>query len=529
MAELISREGNKVQFRVAVPAAEVNRAYEQVWAGLARDVRVPGFRPGKAPRKVLENRVGKGYVEQEVRERLLQSHYPQAARELGLNLVDAQIDPGALASGQGFDFTVNGETYPEVTLGDWRGVQLTAASPEITDEVLGRTLADLQERNATFQAAERPIEATDQVTIEELGEEGGTYPVYLDVAEPHVREALLGKNVGDEVEITVPAHSHGDHEHPEHSVRVRVQGVQTKQLQELNDDFAKSLNFDSLERLRTDLRAELERRARQEGDAARREEFVTGLVEAMGVEIPRALIDRRREAMLEEIQDDLGRQGVKWGEYETFMQEQGKLDEFMGDLTKNAEARVRRDLALEQLAEDLKVQVTQAEFDASLNALAQSNGLTLQQLRTQLGPNGLNGYLVSLTREKGLQQALAQLGGAQTAATASEGVQSEAATAQEASGDQGTEQAEAGQESTSTQEPSASGTDTDGTQGENAAQTTEGTVSSDSAESAQPGAQEMVTEQPDATDEQASAAQADAQDATGEPQPGEQTQEQRTE
>ncbi|WP_102125516.1 trigger factor [Deinococcus planocerae] len=510
MAELISREGNKVQFRVAVPAAEVNRAYEQVWAGLARDVRVPGFRPGKAPRKVLENRVGKGYVEQEVRERLLQAHYPQAARELGLNLVDAQINPGALTSGQGFDFTVNGETYPEVTLGDWRGVQLTAASPEITDEVLGRTLADLQERNATFQAAERPIEATDQVTIEELGEEGGTYPVYLDVAEPHVRDALIGKNVGDEVEITVPAHSHGDHEHPEHTVRVRVQGVQTKQLQALDDDFAKSLNFDSLDRLRTDLRAELERRARQEGDAARREEFVTGLVEGMGAEIPRALIDRRREAMLEEIQDDLGRQGVKWAEYETFMQEQGKLDEFMADLTKNAEARVRRDLALEQLADDLKVQVTQAEFDASLNALAQSNGLTLQQLRTQLGPNGLNGYLVSLTREKGLQQALAGLASAQTqtATTTGEGAQTEEAS------------------------PSGDETDAaqDGVQAQSAGQTTQEADSSDAAESAPVGAQEMVVEQPEATtDEQSLTAQTGAQDATDEPQTGDQPQEQRTE
>lgn len=410
MAELISKEGNKVQFQVAVPAAEVNRAYEQVWAGLARDVRVPGFRPGKAPRKVLEGRVGKGYVEQEVRDRLLQAHYPQAARELKLNLVDAQIDPGTLQSGQSFTFTVRGETYPEVTLGDWRSAQLTAAAPEITDEVLERTLSDLQERNATFQTVERPIEATDQVTIEELGEEeGGSYPVYLDVAEAHVRDALIGKNVGDEVEITVPAHAHGDHEHPEHTVRVRVQGVQTKQLQELGDEFAKSLNFESLERLRTDLKAELERRARQEGDAARREEFIEHLVSGMQVEIPQALLDRRRDAMLEEIKDDLGRQGVKWGEYETFMQEQGKLDEFMADLAKNAESRVRRDLALERLAEDLNVQVSDAEFSQTMTALAQANNLTPQQLQSQLGPNGLNAYYISMVRERGLQQALAGL------------------------------------------------------------------------------------------------------------------------
>ncbi|WP_272976150.1 trigger factor [Deinococcus geothermalis] len=434
MAELISKEGNKVSFRVAVPAAEVNRAYDQVWAGLARDVRVPGFRPGKAPRKVLESRVGKGYVENEVRDRLLQVHYPQAARELKLSLVDARIEPEPLVSGQPFSFTVRGETYPEVTLGDWRAVQLTATAPEITDEVLNRTLSDLQERNATFQTVERPIEATDQVTIEELGEEGGSYPVYLDVAEPHVRDALIGKNVGDEVEITVPAHQHGDHEHPEHTVRVRVQSVQTKQLQPLDDEFARSLNFESLDRLRTDLRAELERRARQEGDAARREEFVNALVEGMQVEIPQALIDRRREAMLEEIQDDLGRQGVKWSEYENFMREQGKLDEFLSDLAKNAESRVKRDLALEKLAEDLGVQLSDAEFSNTMNALAQANGLTPQQLQRQLGPNGINAYYISLTREKALQQALATLNGQQVAGRQEAGAEQTAQAAEQESG-----------------------------------------------------------------------------------------------
>lgn len=414
MAELISREGNKVEFKVSVPAAEVNRAYDQVWAGLARDVRVPGFRPGKAPRKVIEGRVGKGYVEQEVRDRLLETHYTQAARELKLSLVDASIEPQTLASGQTFEFTVKGETYPEVKLADWSGLSLSAAAPEITDEVLERTLNDLRERNATFESVERPIEAGDQVTIEEEGEDGGTYPVYLDVAEAHVRDALVGKTKGDTVEITVPAHSHGDHEHAEHTVTVKVVDVKTKQLQELDDAFAGSLNFDSLERLRTDLKGELERRAQQEGEAARREEFITALVDGMEADIPQALLDRRREGMLEEIKDDLGRQGVKWGEYEAFMQEQGKLDDFMADLGKNAESRVKRDLVLEKLAEDLKVQVSDTEFNQTMNALAQANGLTPAELSKQLGPNGINSYYISLVREKGLQQAIAQLSGAKS-------------------------------------------------------------------------------------------------------------------
>ena len=429
MAELISREGNKVEFKVSVPVAEVNRAYDQVWAGLARDVRVPGFRPGKAPRKVIEGRVGKGYVETQVRDRLLETHYSQGLRDLGINLVDANIDPQPVRSGQPFEFTVKGETYPDVKLGDWKALQVSAQAPEITDEVLERTLADLQDRNATFEDAGRPIEAADQVTVQELGEEGGeeggSYPIYLDVAEAHVRDALMGKSAGDIVEITVPAHQHGDHEHPEHTVRVRVTEVKTKQRQELGDEFAQSLNYESMDKLRGDLRDELVRRAEAEGQNLRREEFVDQLVAGMTVEIPQALISNRREAMMAEIRDDLSRQGVQWKEYETFMQEQGKLDEFNADLAKNAETRVRRDLALEQLAEDLGVQVSDAEFNQTLAALAQANRMSTQDLVQQLGQNGLHSYYVSLLREKGLQQALSQLSGTQSEESQTEPVQSE--------------------------------------------------------------------------------------------------------
>lgn len=408
MAEIVKQEGNKVQFKVNVPAGEVTRAYQQVFTALARDVRVPGFRPGKAPRRVLESRVGSGYVQSEVRDRVLNTAYPQALRELNLNLVDAQIDPSELKEGQGFDFTVNGETYPKVTLADWSSVTLNAAAPEITDEMLDQTLTDLRERNATFEDADRPIEAGDMVNVQEEGEDSA-YPVYLDVAEPHVRDALVGKSKGDVVQISVPAHSHGDHEHPEHTVTVTVQDVRFKKLQELDDEFAKSLNFDSLERLKTDLKGELERRAASEGETARREELVKALVDGMQVEIPQVMLDNRRDAMMSEIKEDLSRQGVKWDEYEGFMQEQGKLDDFMADLSRNAETRVRRDLALEQLAEDLKVRLSDREFNQALLNLAQGNNVTVQELQRQLGQNGLTGYYASLVRDRALATAIAQL------------------------------------------------------------------------------------------------------------------------
>ncbi len=420
MAELLSKDGNKVNIKVTAPATEVSRAYEQVWTGLMRDVRVPGFRPGKAPKSVVAKRVGSDYIEQEVRDRLVNAQLSQALQELQLNLIDANFDFGTLKDGQSFEFNVKGETYPEVTLGDWQSLKFTSQTPDISDDVLERTLSDLQERNATFESVDRPSEVSDMVMIEEPGEDGGSYPIYLDVAEEHVQQALIGKQKGDEVTITVPAHSHGEHEHPEHTVTVKVLDVRHKQRQELGDEFAKSLNFDSLERLRADLREELLRRAEQEGEMGRREELIEHLVSGMQVDVPQILISNRREAMMEEIKADLSRQGVRWGEYEAFMREQGKLEEFQKDLAKNAEIRVRRDLALEQLAEDLKVSISQAEFNQMMMVLAQQNGLTIQQMRNQLGENGFNNYYISLLRDRALAQAIAQLNSETVEAAASD-------------------------------------------------------------------------------------------------------------
>ncbi|WP_261664596.1 trigger factor [Deinococcus sp. Marseille-Q6407] len=423
MAELIKKEGNQVEFKVEVPANEVNSAFDAVWKSLAQQVRVPGFRPGKAPRRVIEKRVGEGYAESEVQNRLVNTYFSQAMRELELSLVDAQIDPAEVKSGETFTFTVKGDLYPEVTLGDWSSLSLSAAAPEITDEVLDRTLADMQERAATFEQVERPIEATDQVTVEEEGEEG-SYPIYMDMAGEHIQQALMGKNVGDEVEISVPAEE-GEDATP---VKVKVLGIKSKSLPELNDEFAGTMQFENVDALRSTLREELERRAQSEGEGARREEFLNALIEGMTVDIPQSLIQRRQDDLMNEIKSDLSRQGVRWSEYESFMQEQGKLDEFMQELGKNAEQRVKRDLALGKLAEDLKVEVTDQEFSQNLVAMAQMNGIAPQDMQSQLGMDGLNAFYADVLRSKALNQALTQLSGegdGQNATEASDASQSE--------------------------------------------------------------------------------------------------------
>lgn len=409
MAELIKNEGNQVEFKVTVPAREVNTAYNAVVNALTKQVKVPGFRPGKAPKSVVIKRVGQDYVDNEVRDQLLQNHYPKALQELALTIVDAEIHPEGLNEGQDFNFTVKAEKYPEVKLPEWKSFELSSAAPEITDEIISKTLSDLAERNATFESVEREAEEGDMLIVEEQGEEGGSYPVYLDTAEAHIKTALLGKKAGEEVTIEIPEVDHGDHKHEAQSVQVKVKEIKKKNLPELNDEFAKTFKFDTLDALREAIGRDLTTRADQEGKLAQREEFAQKLADGMEVNVPSSLIKRRQESMLAEIKSDLQRQGVKFEEYEKFMTEQGKFDDFMADLEKNAIERVRRELALEQLVEDLNIDLTREELNGSLVAFAQQNRTTVQELLNQLGSSGLEGFKASVRRDKAVAQAIAAL------------------------------------------------------------------------------------------------------------------------
>ena len=411
MAEIVRQEGSSLEFRVVVPQREVKAAYDGVVNSLMQQMRIPGFRPGKAPRSVVVKRAGEEYVKDEVREKLLQTSYPVAVRELKLALLDAEIRPDALSEGSDFVYIVQAETYPDVTLPNWKELVLEAQSPEITAEVVEKTLSDLLERNATFEVVERPAEAGDQLTLLELDEEGASpYPVYLDSAQDYVRAALLGVSAGDEVSIVTPEIDHGDHQHESETVRVQVVDIKKKNLPVMDDEFAKTLNFDTVQLLREAVSRELKARAAQEGNTQRRDEFVEKLVQGLQGDLPASLIKRRREAMFEEIKGDLERQGVPFSDYESFMREQNKYDEFLADLEKNALQRVKRDLALEKLAEDMKVTLTGKEFDDALNALARQSGVSVQETRRQLGANGLEGYQATVIRDKALNQAVMSLG-----------------------------------------------------------------------------------------------------------------------
>ena len=407
MAELLERNGNKVKFKVIVPADEVNAAFTGVFNALTRQVRVPGFRPGKAPKKVLEQRLGTDYVKTEVRDRLVNLAYPKAVRELELIPVSATIDHGDIAEHTPFEFTVDAENYPEVKLPTWEGFTLEAKKLEIEDKDVEEALEQLQQRQASYDPVERAAEANDLATVEILdGEDAGqSYPVYLERAEEGVRNALTGKSAGDEVEVPVS----GGEEQEAQTLRVRVVDIKAKSVPELDDEFAKTLEVDTLEELRTKVREDLIARADVKFVSDRKDEFVTKLAEGMTTEVPEVLVDRRREALEKDLENDLGRQGIGLEGYREYLKLEGKLEEFESDLTKSATERVRRDLALEKLTEEMKVELTDDEWRNALENYARSNRVSVPRLRELIGEEGINNLKVIVARDKALDAAIGKL------------------------------------------------------------------------------------------------------------------------
>jgi trigger factor len=406
VAEILERDGYKVKIKVEVPASQVEQTYRSVLSDYASRVRVPGFRPGKAPAKVIEAKIGKESLLDEVKEVLRDETFPKAARELSLLPVGARVLEEHLTFGEPFVYTVEVENYPEVKLPDWRSIKLEVETPELTEDVVNRALEDLRSRYGEMVAVEREAQASDHVFIET--DDGGRFPVVMENAQPHVREALLGKKAGDEVLVPVK-----DGESVVREVKTKVLEVKTLQLPELDDEFAKTVGEDNLEALRAKVRESLKAQFERETQNTKASQLLDKLAEALEVEIPPTMQLREERSLLESLAEDLQQQGIDINEYLKQLESEGKLEEFKQNLSQSASKRLRRSLAVEALAEELKTELSQEEFNEFLAEVARSYRTTPSRLQSELGQEAIARLRIQRLHDKALMEAVKILEGAQ--------------------------------------------------------------------------------------------------------------------
>ncbi|WP_243031338.1 trigger factor [Thermus altitudinis] len=403
MAEILERSGYRVKVRVEVPAEKVQERYQALLRDVAKRVRIPGFRPGKAPLKVVEARIGREELLSDLKERLVEETYPLAVQELGLLPVAARVVEEELKEGEGFRYVAEVENYPEVKLPDWRSFDLKVAPEEVTEEMVEKALEELRQRYAELVPVDREAQEKDHVFVRT--EEGAEFPIDLSKALPHVREALLGRRAGEVVMVPV-LNQQGE---KVREVRTEILEVKTLELPELDEEFAKTLEAESLEDLRQKVRESLKRQAEAQYQEARERAFLEQLAEGLEVEIPPSMLEAEERHLLEHLAEDLARQGIGLEAYLKALEDKGELPKFREELRQEALKRVRRSLAKERLAEELKPEVSEEEWQTYLQAVARSYGVSVQELKREFGERGLARLRAAYIQEKAVKEALSKL------------------------------------------------------------------------------------------------------------------------
>ena len=439
-ARITDRQDVAATLEVIVPADVVDATFDRVLSALARQVRVPGFRPGKAPRGVLIQKVGAEALAEEVREAIVDEHYPKAVRELGLNPVHAHTHADPPVTGTAFTFVVHADLYPEFTLPDVDAITIDTAGAPIGDADVEATVARLREDHATLVPVERPIEPGDVVFAESQGEGGGQLmPIDLERTEEHLVAQLLGKSAGDELVLdlgedpaaqapTPPADPSGDEgadgeaaaendatPAPRRSLTVKVDDVKAKERPEADDAFAATLGFGTWAEVEAEIRRGLGVERERETFRAQRDELVEKMMGAAEVPLPGSLVRRRQGHLLEDLAGDLQRRGLTMEKYVERLEQRGERENFETELREAAERGVKRDLVLERLVEARGTVVDDVELDAAIRHAALRERKDPERFKRDQGPDWVENFRFLLARDKTLDQIVSEKVGAPVA------------------------------------------------------------------------------------------------------------------
>ena len=406
-------EGNLVRLSVEIDEPEFDRALGDVVKTLASQIRVPGFRPGKVPRKVLEARMGgAGALRAEALRESLPDFYARA-------VVDSEIDPIAspeidITSGEdagAISFNAVVQVRPLVSIPGYVGLQVTLPGLSVTDEDVDRQIDRLRENDAELEVVGRPAIDGDLVTIdlhgndesgaEVVGVDDYLYEVGSGTVTKELDETLHGAKGGDILVFTSPAP--GD-EDEVISFRILVKDVKVKKLPEPTDEWAaESSEFATVAELRADITERMARVKLVQSQMALREKTVEAIAELVDDgDVPEVLVDGEVNERLHDLQHRLEAQKLGLGEY---LQATGRTpDDLVSAVRTEAQRAVKADLALRALAEAEELTLTEDELDAEMITMAQRMETTPAELRRQLDTAGRTGAVRSeLRKGKALQ------------------------------------------------------------------------------------------------------------------------------
>lgn len=420
--------GSQVGLTIEVPSEQVDRAFERVLNRLSQRVRIEGFRPGKAPRPLIEARLGPAAIRDEVVETLVPGLVSQALRDHRIDAIDRpEVEIQELERGRPARLTARVSVMPEVTLPDLGSLHVERPSTTVDDAMVDERLRELRERLAQVQPVEREVRAGDVVVADlkvlvdgkEVPSEART-ATEVEVREgaviPELLAVLPGRRTGEvaSAETTLPeAHPNPELRGRPSRLEVTIQGVKEKVVPELTDQVAEELSGGeqhTAEAFREAVREDLVAQAERLDELAFERAAVKAVVEASQVEVPAALVEREVDRQVEDVDRSLQRRGLRLDRYLQYMNK--SETEHRAELRPDAEDRIRVDLVLEKLGEQMAISPSDDEVERYMGSEAERDEELKAQLPTLRSNAVARDYFRHrLTRLKVLEALVARLGG----------------------------------------------------------------------------------------------------------------------
>lgn len=408
----------RVKIDVEVPFEELAPAIDTAYKRIARQVKVQGFRPGKVPPRILDQRVGRNVVLEEALNDALPKLYRAAVDENEVAVVgQPEVELTAFADGQPMTFTATVDVRPDVLLPDYEGLPVSVDPVDVTDAEVDQQLTALQDRFASLKTVERPAQNGDFVVIDihatdangdpiEGSEATGlSYEVGTDSLITGIDEAVVGASPGDlrkfQAEIQF-----GVHAGTTATFHVTVTSVKEKEAPALDDDFAKTASeFETIAELREDVRTRIERIRRLEQGVQARDRVLEVLLERVDVPLPESMVEAESEWRVQRMQQQVAEAGMT---LEQFLADSGQTEEELrNDARSGAEQAVRAQLVLDAIGVKEELGVNEAELTDQVVRRAQRAGMSPDELAQRLVRQGqLPALMAEIVRGKALAMIL---------------------------------------------------------------------------------------------------------------------------
>ena len=392
-------EKNMAKLTIEVPAEDVEKAIQAAYIKQRGRISIPGFRKGKVPRRMVEKMYGPEIFYEEAANTLIQDSYPSAADESGVDIVSRpSIAVEQIESGKPFIFTAEVAVRPEVTLGGYRGVEVTKADAVVTEEEVDKEVEKERNNNARMvTVTDRPVQTKDTVVIDYEGFvdgeafEGGKAENHSLEIGSHsfidtFEDPLVGKNTGDETEIhvTFPEQYHAQELAGRPAVfKVKLHEIKVKEIPEADDEFAQDVSeFDTLEEYKEDIRKRLTERRENEIKGAQEDEAIRRIIETSTMDIPEAMIETQCENMVSEFAQRIAQSGLSMEQY---MQFSGlTVDQLKAQVRPEAETRIKSSLVLEEIAKVEEIVISDEEMDAHVEKMAAGYGMDAAKMKEMM-------------------------------------------------------------------------------------------------------------------------------------------------